>query len=116
MIVSKWIEFDIKCHFNTCIPPTSNKVSNKQQDEVQNIISSQDSYNFSKKLLMSINNIDYNNLVSTLNHSMNSKLFPSYYLITKHRPVLDSGIIEFIDQFKHLISDKDKATRMIERI
>jgi hypothetical protein len=64
---------------------------------------------------MSTKNIDYNDLVSTLNHSMNSKLFLSYYLIMKHRPVLDSEIVEFIDKFKYLISDKDKATRIVER-
>lgn len=107
------MKFDIKSKYNNCIPPTLIQENNEEDCHITPI-SIEDSYTISKKLLMATNSTDYNNVVSSLNELMHSKLFLSYYLMTKHRPKLENSMVEFLPQYKYLLMEKAMELRMVE--
>ena len=78
-------------------------------------ISLEASQTISKKLLIATTSTNYSDIVLTMNESMKCKQFPSYYLITKHRPELENGVVKILPKYEHLLSDKLMNARMVER-
>ena len=115
-MISKWMRYDIKADYNSCIPPTSDQVKVEDEGEVLcNEISSKDRDEISQKVLMAANSTDYSSVISSLNNALSTNVFPSYYLATKHRPELENGIVNFLNEHVHLLSKKAENQRMVER-
>ena len=64
---------------------------------------------------MATNSTDYNSVVCSLNQPLHSKQFPSYYLMTKHRPELENSTVQLLPKYEHLLTDSSNPTRMVER-
>ena len=58
----------------------------------------------SKKILIATNSIDYNNVISSLNKSLESKVFLSYYTIIKYQLELENRSVLFLPKYEHLLS------------
>ena len=51
-------------------------------------------------------------MISFFNELLQSKIFPSHYLITKYRSNLDNGIIDFLLKYTHLIPEDYNKSRI----
>ena len=112
-MISKWMKFDVKAKYDTCIPPAPDQENNKEM-QCTIPISLEASQTISKKLLIATTSTDYSNIVLTMNESMKCKQFPSYYLITKHYPELENGVVKILPKYEHLLSDKLRNARLVE--
>ena len=84
MLISKWMRFDIKKKYISCIPPVPDQLKHEEETNNAFSMSQEDSFIVSKKLLIVINSIDYNSIRISLNNSLQSKVLPSYYMMVKH--------------------------------
>ena len=65
-----------------------------EDKKLLNKISTKNRIEILEKLLIVTNSTDYSSIILSLNNSLSTNVFLSYYLATKYQPALENGILK----------------------